>query len=200
MSLLVVVRLGFLVLLVKHVSCEALMWRKQIKSFPTEQIINSILPVRMSFMLAWLVQCETFQEIKILWLDKKLWFHCNFSLIWGREWQNPNKPPKQSRKKTGRFCGRFYSCTFFSYFSSSDTVYPLNLSIYPSTSKAQSYMQEEEKGHVFSFPPANLSVLCSITFCVHTNKKDNCFPPNLAWTQPSLNSLLGGGLDGTPAH
>lgn len=43
-----------------------------------------------------------------------------------------------SQEKELKVCGCFYSCTFFSCFSHSVTVYPLNLSIYPSVSNAQS--------------------------------------------------------------
>lgn len=92
--------------------------------------------------------------------------------------------------------GCFYSCTSFSCFSHSDTVYPLNSSIYPSISKAQSYMPLEEKGPAFSFPPVHPYVLCSIIFCTHTDKKENCFPPDLTGKQRSLNSLVGKGWKG----
>lgn len=46
----------------------------------------------------------------------------------------------------------------------------LECSIYPSTCKAQGYMQEEEKGHAFSFPPAHPAVGCSIAFIMCSYK------------------------------
>lgn len=72
----------------------------------------------------------------------------------------------------------------------------LGLEVFTSTCEAQSYMQERGKA-MHSVPPAHSSLLCSIAFSAHTNKKeDNWSPPNLARKQPSLNPVPGAGLDG----
>lgn len=82
-SFLVVVSLGFLVTADEACKlCQVLMRRKQMKSFPVEQIINSHSLQGCFFVLTWLVQCEKFQGKKMLWLDKMFQFLCNFFLIW----------------------------------------------------------------------------------------------------------------------
>lgn len=164
------------------------MCRTQIASFLIEQIIT---PHSLQQCFS---HCSDWFHVRHLRKEKfcewtKRFDFIAVSLWFGGRSGKTQINPLDSQEKELRVC----EC-----FSCSDPVYPLNWSISPNVSEAQSHMQVKEKGHAFSFPPAHPSVLCSIISCVHTNKKDNCFPPNLTWKQPSLNSLVEKGLDRMP--